>query len=59
MEELQKEITRCEELLKMYEEIPTGFFGASIIRQKLSQAKEAKTDDEIKMALKDLEELEG
>ena len=61
-EELEKEIKRCEELLVMYEEIPTGFFGASMIKMSLSTAKLAlENGDEkrIKASIKDLKEIEG
>lgn len=59
MEELKKEIERCEELLKFYEEIPEGMFGAGMIRVALTRAKLAKTPEEIKLAVDDLKDCEG
>ena len=38
---LIKEIHRNRELLVEYEKIPTGFFGASVIREKISRAEKA------------------
>jgi hypothetical protein len=56
---LNEEIERCEELLKMYLEIPTGFFGATMIRMSIDRAKKAKTKVEIKEAIKELEDITG
>lgn len=48
---LDKEIKRCEELLKMYQEIPEGFFGAAVLKNALERAKAAKdTGDKTKIA---------
>ena len=58
-EELKKEIELCEELLKMYEEIPEGFFGATMIKMSLQRARSASTDEQIKDALNDLESITG
>ena len=41
IEGLQKELKRNRELLKMYEEIPQGIFGATIIRQSIKKAESA------------------
>ena len=57
--ELQSEITRCESLLKFYEEIPEGVFGATIIKQSISEAKKARTESELKKAIKELKGIEG
>ena len=38
---LQEEIIRCRELLKLYEKIPAGAFGAAMIRGELLVAEEA------------------
>jgi len=35
---LHKELDRARELLKAYEEIPTGFFGVAIIKQAIQKA---------------------
>ncbi len=57
--ELKKEIERCEELLKLYEEIPEGFFGATMIKMSLQKARNASSEEQIKDALKDLESITG
>lgn len=62
MKKLQKEVKRCEELLKLYEEIPTGFFGATVIKQALARAYQSLEDNNaegIKQSLKELSEIEG
>ena len=38
IEEIQSEISRCKELIKLYEEIPTGGFGAAMIKQSVEAA---------------------
>ena len=63
-EELQKEIKRCEELLKMYEEIPEGFFGATLIRGAIKNAKSLLEEGNwvegiAKKTLQELKEIEG
>ncbi len=50
IEEIQSEISRCTELVKLYEEIPTGGFGATMIRQSIEAAEKAlASDDTVKM----------
>jgi len=63
-EELEKEIVRCEELLKLYQKIPTGFFGASMISMAIKNAQAVLLSgnydtDTAKKCLKDLQEIEG
>lgn len=63
-EQIEKEIVRCEELLKLYEEIPTGVFGASMIKMSINNARQVLlpgnyTTDAAKSCLKELQEIEG
>lgn len=63
-EEIQKEIDRLKELLTFYEEIPTGFFGASIIKNSIKSAELLLmngnwVESEGKRMLKDLKEITG
>ncbi len=62
--EIEREIVRCEELLKLYQEIPTGFFGASMISMAIKNAQSVLISgnydtDTAKKCLKDLQEIEG
>jgi len=41
IEGLQEEMSRCHELLKLYEEIPTGAFGAMMIKKEILDAEKA------------------
>lgn len=61
MSEIMKERDRCKELLKLYEKIPMGFFGATMIKQSLKQADEAiETGDAVQLvvAYNDLKHIE-
>lgn len=63
-EEIKKEIERCKELLVFYEEIPTGFFGASMIRMAIKNAESILQEgnwieNKAKEILKELKEIEG
>lgn len=61
MDALFREMRRCREVLKMYEEIPQGAFGALMIQQSIQNAENAiKENDVIKMiaAYQDLKEIE-
>ncbi|MCK5617251.1 hypothetical protein KAR91_86100 [Candidatus Pacearchaeota archaeon] len=61
IEGLQKELARNRELLKAYEEIPTGAFGAAMIKGSIEIAENAMAcGDTVAMlkAYKDLEESE-
>lgn len=56
---MQREMNRCRELLKLYEQIPTGTFGAAVIKQGISKAEKAIADDSIVEMLKSYEALKG
>jgi len=63
-EKIQKEIERCKELLVMYEEIPEGFLGASMIRMAIKNAESILQEgnwieSKAKEILKSLKEIEG
>jgi len=38
LEAIQSELVRAKEILKMYEEIPQGAFGAAMIREEIRAA---------------------
>lgn len=64
IEGLQSEMTRCRELLTMYEQLPggVGFFGASTIKQGLAQAEKAIAEGNIikeLAAYENLKTIEG
>ena len=62
IEGLQKEISRCREILKFYEEIPQGVFGASLIKVEIFQAEAAiASGDTVAMVrcYKSLQEITG
>ena len=61
---IEKKIVRCEELLKLYQEIPTGFFVASIISMAIKNAQAVLLSgnydiETAKKCLKDLQEIKG
>ena len=61
-EELLKEIERCRELKKLYDEIPTGGFGSVMINMAIKKGENAiiKNDAiEMLVAVKELKEIEG
>jgi hypothetical protein len=41
IEGIQQEVVRCRELLKQYEAIPQGAFGAIMIKQTIAEAESA------------------
>lgn len=47
MDGLLKEINRAKEILKMYDEIPTGKFGAMMIRQDIALAEKSISDNDV------------
>lgn len=50
IEDLQNEMNRCRELMALYDEIPTGAFGAAGIQMKIESAEEAIAEgDTVKM----------
>lgn len=56
---LRKEITRCEELLKIYNSIPQGWFGASHIKRSLDTAYINLKAGDIVAMMESLNELES
>ncbi len=61
IEGLNQELIRARELLKIYEGIPTGGFGAAVIRQTIEHAENSMVEgDTVEMikAYKALEALE-
>jgi hypothetical protein len=63
-EKIQKEIDRVKELLVFYEEIPTGGFGAAMIKASIKNAESVLeagnyTEHSAKECLKDLESITG
>jgi len=50
IEGLQSEMNRCRELVKLYDEIPTGAFGSAMIKAEIKNAEDAiASGDTIKM----------
>jgi len=41
IEGLQSEMNRCRELIKIYESIPSGLFGLTMIKQEIEHAEKA------------------
>lgn len=58
-ESLLDEIQRCSELVTVYDSIPTGAFGAMMIRQELHAAKDAISAGDLVAMLKAHERLKG
>ena len=58
-EELPKEQQRVRELLEVYNTIPTGAFGAMMIRQALDRAEQAASSGDVVAMLRSYEELKG
>lgn len=61
MEGLIQETNRCREVLAEYEKIPTGAFGAMMIREDIKEAEAAMaSDDAVRMlaAYKRVKEVE-
>lgn len=59
---LHKELDRVRELLKLYEEIPEGFFGASLIKVAIKKAEQAIEEEDIvkeTVAYKELKDITG
>jgi len=49
---LIEEMNRCRELLKLYEDIPTGGFGAAMLRRRISGGEEAMISGDVIEMLK-------
>ena len=61
MDELLKEMNRAREVLKEYEQIPEGIFGAAMIKQSIQRAeKSISSGDVVQMLLayNDLKSIE-
>ena len=59
IEGMQSQMNRCRELLKQYEAIPTGFFGAGIIKQSIAAAEKSIASGDVIEMLKCYKDLEG
>ena len=59
IEGLQSQMNRCREVLKIYEEIPQGVFGATMIKQAIAAAEIAIAGDDVTEMLKCYKGLEG
>jgi hypothetical protein len=58
-EQIQVEIKRNQELKKMYDDIPTGFIGASLIQQDIDDAVKALAEGDIIKILLAYEKLKN
>jgi len=56
---LHDEIVRCKELKKLYDEIPTGLFGSTMIQKEIGVAERAIESGDIKAMLTSLNALRG
>lgn len=59
MEGVMAELRRCRDLLRAYEAIPTGAFGAHLIRQAIREAEDAIASDDIIRLIQAYENLKG
>ena len=57
--ELPKEQQRVRELLPLYDQIPTGVFAATLMRQALTRAEQAASSGDVIAMLRSYEELRG
>lgn len=58
-EEFPKEQQRVRNLLPLYDSIPTGAFGAAMLRQVLTRAEQAAASGDVIAMLRSYEELKG
>jgi hypothetical protein len=58
-EALPKEIERCQELLAEYKTIPTGAFGAAMIKQDIKAAHKAMIEQDLPAMIRAYEALKG
>lgn len=58
-QDFPKEQRRVRELLEGYNTIPTGAFGAMILRQALTRAEQAAASGDVIAMLRSYEELKG
>lgn len=56
-EEFQEEQQRVRNLLPLYDAIPTGAFGAAMLRQVLTRAEQAAASSDVIAMLRSYEEL--
>ena len=57
--ELPKEQQRVRELLPLYDQIPTGVFAATLMRQAITRAEQAASSGDVIAMLRSYEELRG
>lgn len=58
--ELPKEMARVrDELLPLYDAIPTGVFAATLMRQALDRATQALAEGDVAQIIRSYEELKG
>lgn len=55
---LHKQLERNRELLKLYEEIPTGAFGAAMIKKDIEAGEKALADGDVVAMLRAFKALE-
>ena len=58
IEGLQKELNRCRDLLKLYEEVPGGAFAASMLRREIKNAESSIESGEVSEMLIYLKKLQ-
>jgi hypothetical protein len=56
---LPREQERVRELVAVYDTIPTGAFGAAMLRQALTRAEHAASSGDVVAMLRSYEELKG
>lgn len=54
---LPEELERCRELLEIYRTIPTGFFGAAMINQAITEGERALDSGDLVQMIKAYESL--
>ena len=59
MEALLKELNRNREILRHYEEIPAGAFGAAMIRQSITAAEKSISDGDAVTMLQSYADLQS
>ena len=59
MEGLLKQMNRNREILKLYEDIPSGAFGAAMIRESILAAEKSITDGDVVAMLRACKDLEN
>ena len=58
-EDFPQEQQRVRDLLPLYDSIPTGAFGAMMLRQALTRAEQAASSGDVVAMLRSYEELKG